>query len=74
MERLQDRSRSFSGDTRPYQKVDVIDPYTVKFSFAKPSGHLRMLAQFEGRQRSSAKEAVEQNGDLARPAWAPGRS
>jgi peptide/nickel transport system substrate-binding protein len=70
--RLQDKKSVFSGDYAAIQKVDVIDPYTVKFGFPKPfPGIFRMLAQFKGGE-IVAKEAVEQNGDLARTGMGTG--
>jgi peptide/nickel transport system substrate-binding protein len=66
MERLQDKTSVFARDYAAIQSVNVVDPYTVKMSFAKPfPGIFRMLAQFKGGE-IVAKEAVEQNGDLAR--------
>ena len=72
IERLQDKPSVFAGDYAAIQKIDVIDPCTVKFSFAKPfPGIFRMLAQFKGGE-IVAKEAVEQNGDLARTGMGTG--
>jgi len=66
MERLQDKTSVFARDYAAIQSVDVVDPYTMKMSFAKPfPGIFRMLAQFKGGE-IVAKEAVAQNGDLAR--------
>src|SRR6185369_14532192 len=62
MERLQDKKSVFAGDYAAIQKIDVIDPGTVKMSFAKPfPGIFRMLAQFKGGE-IVAKEAVEKDG------------
>ena len=56
----------------PVAQDEVIDPGTVKMGFAKPfPGIFRMLAQFKGGE-IVAKEAVEQNGDLARTGMGTG--
>jgi len=72
MERLQDKKSVFAGDYAAIQKLEVVDPGTIKMSFAKPfPGVFRMLAQFKGGE-IVAKEAVEQNGDLARTGMGTG--
>ncbi|MGE3911912.1 MAG: ABC transporter substrate-binding protein [Chloroflexota bacterium] len=72
MERLQDKKSVFARDYGAIQSVDVIDPGTVKLEFGKPfPGVFRMLAQFKGGE-IVAKEAVEQNGDLARTGMGTG--
>ena len=72
MERLQDKKSVFAGDYAAIQKLEVVDPGTIKMSFAKPfPGIFRMLAQFKGGE-IVAKEAVEQHGDLARTGMGTG--
>jgi peptide/nickel transport system substrate-binding protein len=66
VERLQSQASVFARDYAAIQSVEVIDPYTARMSFGKPfPGVFRMLAQFKGGE-IVAREAVEQNGDLAR--------
>jgi len=65
VERLQDQTCVFA-PLRRDPVVDVIDPSTVKMSFAKPfPGIFRMLAQFKGGE-IVAKEAVEPSARLLR--------
>jgi peptide/nickel transport system substrate-binding protein len=72
MERLQDKKSVFAGDYAAIQKLEVLDPGTIKMGFAKPfPGIFRMLAQFKGGE-IVAKEAVEKNGDLARTGMGTG--
>ena len=72
MERLQDQKSVFARDYAAIQSTQVVDPYTVKMEFGKPfPGVFRMLAQFKGGE-IVAKEAVEQNGDLARTGMGTG--
>jgi peptide/nickel transport system substrate-binding protein len=66
MERLQDKASVFAADYAVIQKIDIVDPYTVKMSFAKPfPGVFRMLSQFKGGE-IVGKEGVQKWGDLAR--------
>jgi peptide/nickel transport system substrate-binding protein len=66
MERLQSQASVFARDYAAIQSVDVLNPSAVKMSFGRPfPGIFRMLAQFKGGE-IVAREAVEQNGDLAR--------
>jgi peptide/nickel transport system substrate-binding protein len=72
MERLKDPKSVFARDYAAIQSVQVIDPSTVKLDFGKPfPGVFRMLCQFKGGE-IVAKEAVEQNGDLARTGMGTG--
>jgi peptide/nickel transport system substrate-binding protein len=72
MERLQDKKSVFAGDYAAIQKLEVLDPGTIKMGFAKPfPGIFRMLSQFKGGE-IVAKEAVEQHGDLARTGMGTG--
>ena len=66
MERLQDKTSVFAADYAVIQKIDIVDPYSVKLSFAKPfPGIFRMLSQFKGGE-IVGKEGVQKWGDLAR--------
>jgi peptide/nickel transport system substrate-binding protein len=66
IERLQSKASVFARDYAAIQSVEVVDPSTVRMNFGKPfPGIFRMLAQFKGGE-IVAREAVEQNGDLAR--------
>jgi peptide/nickel transport system substrate-binding protein len=72
MERIQQPSSVFHSDYAAIQAVEVLDPSTVRMQFGKPfPGVFRMLAQFKGGE-IVAREAVEQNGDLARTGMGTG--
>jgi peptide/nickel transport system substrate-binding protein len=72
MERLQQKTSVFARDYAAIESVEVVDPSTVKLNFGKPfPGVFRMLAQFKGGE-IVAREAVEQNGDLARTGMGTG--
>jgi len=72
MERLQQPASVFARDYAAIQTVEVLDPSTVRMQFGQPfPGIFRMLAQFKGGE-IVAREAVEQNGDLARTGMGTG--